>query len=188
LNRFTKFNRAINETEGTIVNILTALSPWLAPIIPAYMVFDHLVKHLEFAIILSLTAAAVIEIQGFGTVSTGLDFWFFNKSKAGKAKANKAPFGTVVISFVFYLSLILLSNVVLDISTAFGTDDQQAWAIIAVRFLLTLQTIPAALIVAARTGHRDIINTMANSKTNSYESFRNFPKLAEGLAHSFTYP
>lgn len=161
-NIFDRWNEWVNSTEGSIVNFLTAFAPWLAPLIPAYMTYDHMIHFLNFDSWLAWVLALVVEILGFGTVSTGLDFWFYNRRD--KAKARKAPFTLIIVSFIFYLALILTSNVIIDWAKEFGTPVQQSWSIITVRFLLTLQTIPAALIVATRTGHRDLLKEIRQER------------------------
>jgi len=161
-NFFDNLNDWINNTEGSIVNFLTAFAPWLAPLIPAYMTYYHMIEFLKFDAWLAWVLALVVEILGFGTVSTGLDFWFYNRRN--KAASKKAPFLLIIISFVFYLSLIVTSNVIIDWAKEFGTPTQQSWSIIIVRFLLTLQTLPAALIVATRTGHRDLLREIKQEK------------------------
>ncbi len=152
-----------------------------------------MVEFLVFPKPIALAIAALVEILGFGTVSTFLDFWFYNRKE--NAKVKKAPLGVVVFSFGFYLSLIVVSNVIIDIARAFGTVETILWAIIIVRLLLTLQTIPGALIVAVRTGHRDLLKQIKKEKAekisenqrkvsetsgergeNLSETFRNFPK------------
>ena len=45
-NIFDKLNEWINGIEGSLVNFLTAFSPWLAPLAPAYMTFVHMVEFL----------------------------------------------------------------------------------------------------------------------------------------------
>lgn len=172
MNFFDKLNDWVNDTEGSLVNFLTAFSPWLAPLAPAYMTYKHMIDFLYFDKWLALVMALVVEILGFGTVSTGLDFWFYNR--ANKAKKKQAPLVLVFVSFGFYLALIVVSNVLIDVATSFGTADHQAWAVVTVRALLTLQTIPAALIVAVRTGHRDLLREMKRMKDD-----RNFPKVSE---------
>ena len=121
-----------------------------------------MIEFLNFDAWLAWVLALVVEILGFGTVSTGLDFWFYNRRN--KAQAKKAPFKLIIISFVFYLGLIVTSNVIIDWAKEFGTPVQQSWSIISVRFLLTLQTLPAALIVATRTGHRDLLKEIRQEK------------------------
>ena len=188
-NFFDKLNNWINDTEGSLVNFLTAFSPWLAPLIPATMTYNHVIEFLKFQPWIAFVSAIIVEILGFGTVSTGLDFWFYNRRN--KAQSKQAPLALIVFSFAFYLGLIVTSNVVIDWAKEFGTPVQQSWSIILVRFLLTLQTIPAALIVATRTGHRDLLREIkqerlekqqmkvSESKPKDSESSENFPKVSD---------
>jgi len=44
--------------------------PWLAPLAPAYMTYRHMVEFLVFPKPIALAIAALVEILGFGTVST----------------------------------------------------------------------------------------------------------------------
>ena len=185
MNFFDRLNEWVNDTEGSLVNFLTAFSPWLAPLAPAYMTYKHMVDFLMFDTWLAMVMALVVEILGFGTVSTGLDFWFYNR--ANKAKKKQAPLALVFVSFGFYLSLIIVSNVFIDVATSFdlfATDE--AVAIVTVRALLTLQTIPAALIVAVRTGHRDLLREMKREKsrkddTKLSETFGKLPEQKKDL-------
>lgn len=168
-NLFDKLNSWVNNTEGSLVNFLTAFSPWLAPLAPAYMTYGHMVDFLHFPWPIAGALALVVEILGFGTVSTFLDFWFFNRKN--KAQYKQAPLGLVVISFLFYLGLIIVSNVLIDLAKAYGAEAQISAAIVSVRALLTLQTIPAAIIVAVRTGHRDLLREIQDEKfRNTSES------------------
>lgn len=150
MNRFEILNDWIRNTESSIVNFLSVFAPWLAPLTPAYMTYQHAISTLDFPFYVALPAAIVVEILGFSAVSTFLAFWFHNKKD--KATYKRAPIEVIVIAFVFYLALIIFSNVLLD---AFPN---QKWAEITVRALFTLQTIPAALIVAVRTQHRDLLS------------------------------
>ena len=200
-NVFDTWDEWVNSTEGSLVNFLTAFAPWLAPLAPAYMTFKHMGEFLDFPLFISLPLALLVEILGFGTVSTALDFWFHNRKE--KAGMKKAPLEVVVGVFIFYLLLILVSNVVIDISTAYLTDGWQKGAVILVRALLTLQTIPGALIVAVRTGHRDLLRQIKiekeeetfrkvseskqNSRGESDEVSENFPKDWRKLRPTLTY-
>lgn len=188
-NIFDKWNDKVNRTEGSLVNFLTAFSPWLAPLAPAYMTYMHMVEFLKFPIWVAGALALVVEILGFATVSTFLDFWFFNRRN--KAQSKRAPLSLVVVSFAFYLALIVFSNVLIDVAKAFGTEQHQSFAVVAVRALLTLQTIPAAIIVAVRTGHRDLLREIQQEKLEKdaaklseqvakvSESYENFPKVSD---------
>lgn len=158
-NFFEKLNDWIRNTESSIVNFLSSFAPWLAPIIPAYMTYSHAAGVLEFPIAVAVPAALVVEILGFSAVSTFLAFWFHNRRTVAGTK--RAPIEVVIVAFVFYLTLIVVSNVLLDASK--GTD-WESWAIVGVRALYTLQTIPAALIVAVRTQHRELLSDIAKEK------------------------
>lgn len=176
-NIFDRWNEWVNNTEGSLVNFLTAFSPWLAPLTPAYMTYQHMVSFLAFPRYLSFLLALLVEILGFATVSTWLDFWFFNRRN--KAKGKRAPLTAVIVSFGFYLALILASNVIIDVAKEFGNEGQQAAAVVVVRALLTLQTIPGALIVAVRTGHRELLREIKAEKTKKKrEESESFTKVS----------
>jgi len=146
---------------------------------------------------ISFPLALLVEILGFGTVSTALDFWFHNRKE--KAGVKKAPIEIVVGVFIFYLMLILISNVAIDIAKAYLSEAWQQGAIILVRALLTLQTIPGALIVAVRTGHRELLREIKKEKAEKLsetseklsgkkeETSGNFPKDWRRLRPTLSY-
>jgi hypothetical protein len=197
MNKFDQLNEWIRDTENSIVNFLSAFSPWLAPLIPAYMTFQHALGTLKFPWFFAFAGSAVVEILGFSAVSTYLSFWFYNRRN--KAEGKKAPLTVVIIAFGFYLALIIFSNVLLD------TFPSEKWAEIVVRALFTFQTIPAAMLVSVRTQHRELLSEIAKEKRESSESkkklsetpqkeeiplsetFRNFPKDWRSLEPNLTY-
>lgn len=156
MNNFDKLNDWIRNTESSIVNFISVFAPWLAPLTPSYMTYQHATSILHFPDYIAIPAAILVEILGFSAVSTFLAFWFHNKKS--QANYKRAPIEVIVIAFIFYLSLIIFSNVLLD---AFPNE---RWAEITVRALFTLQTIPAALIVAVRTQHRDLLSEIRREK------------------------
>ena len=149
MNKFEEINEWIRGTETSIVNVVSAIAPWLAPISPAYMTYQHAVGTLHFPMWVAVPVAVVVEILGFSAVSTFMTFWFFNRRN--KSNGKKAPVSFVVFAFFFYLALIVTSNVLLD------TFPGANWAIIVTRALFALQTVPAALIVISRAGHKSLI-------------------------------
>lgn len=197
MNNFDKLNDWIRDTENSIVNFLSAFSPWLAPLIPAYMTYQHAYGRLQFPFFFAFAGSAVVEILGFSAVSTYLSFWFYNRRN--RAEGKKAPLTVVIVAFGFYLTLIIFSNVLLD------TFPSEKWAEIVVRALFTLQTIPAAMLVSVRTQHRELLSEIAKEKRESSESrqkpsetskkdenlvsetFRNFPKDWRSLEPTLTY-
>lgn len=196
-NKFDELNEWIRDTENSLVNFLSAFSPWLAPLIPAYMTYQHAYETLHFPFFFALTGSAVVEILGFSAVSTYLSFWFYNRRN--RAEGKRAPLTIVVIAFGFYLTLIIFSNVLLD------TFPSEKWAEITVRALFTLQTIPAAMLVSVRTQHRELLSEIAKEKRETSErrekpsethqkeevqvseTFRNFPKDWRSLEPTLTY-
>jgi len=156
MNFFDKLNDGIRNTEASIVNFLSAIAPWGAPLSPAYMTFSHMVDpRLNYPYWVAFATAVVVEILGLSTINTALAFWSHNKRN--KAQKNKAPIWVAVLSFVFYLMVILTSNVILD-AFAPGVDWSVDWPVILVRALFALLSVPAVLIMAVRTQHQDLLS------------------------------
>lgn len=155
-NNFDSLNDWIRNTESSIVNFLSVFAPWLAPLTPAYMTYQHATSILNFPFYVAIPAAILVEILGFSAVSTFLAFWFHNRKT--QATYKRAPIEVIVFAFSFYLALIIFSNVLLD------AYPSERWAEITVRALFTLQTIPAALIVAVRTQHRDLLSEIKKER------------------------
>lgn len=157
MNIFDNANDFIRSAESSIVNLISAIAPWAAPLAPAYMAFFHMRDRLEFPFWVAFALSGVIEILGLSTVSTILAFWNYNRKAA---KTNKAPVLVPLVAFLFYLSVVLTLNVLLEL------PNQSVWLEISARALLTLLSIPAALILAVRTMHTDMI---ANLKAERAE-------------------
>lgn len=156
-NKFEELNDWVRNTESSIVNFISVFAPWLAPLTPAYMTYQHAMGTLHFPPFFAITGAVLVEVLGFSSVSTFLSFWFYNRRN--RAESKRAPIEVVIFAFLFYLALIIFSNVLLD------TFPSENWAGITVRALFTLQTIPAALIVAVRTQHKDLLSEIAKEKS-----------------------
>lgn len=147
MNFFEKANQWIENTETSIVNVVSAFSPWLAPLIPAYLSYVHTQTFLNFPEPMAFITALVIEFLGLSTISTSLKFYKHNQRY--KADKNKSPFWLAILAFVFYLSVVLVVNVVLSSGT------YETKALIAVTLLTTL-SIPAAVTIAARSQHEEL--------------------------------
>lgn len=151
---FDALNVAIRGGEQSLVNFLSAVGPWAAPLAPAFMSYNHMIDTLGFPIWIALSVAIVVEILGLSAVSTILAFWTYNKRRVAEYK--KAPVWIVLLAFGFYLAVILVINVALDASRLYGVD--QATAELAARALLTMLSIPAAVILAVRTQHKELLD------------------------------
>lgn len=165
-NIFDKMNSWIDGAEGSIINFLTAIAPWGAPTPPAYMTYIHAMGVLQFPQWVAFIVAAVVEILGLATVSTGIKFWKYNQKNKRSSEYRRAPVEVVVAAFVFYLAVIITSNVVLD-ATGYFAPENTNYAIVAVKAFYTLLTIPAALIISVRQQHREILDESLQTKQSS---------------------
>lgn len=158
-NVFDRWNETIRNVEGSIVNLVSAIAPWGAPLPAAYMSFTHMRDTLLFPFWIAFPISLVIEILGFSTVSTILSFWMHNRKYQDETK--KSPVLLVIAAFAFYLLIVVTMNVLIDASVG---QEWQRYAIIAVRALLTLMSIPAALVLAVRTQHQEMLNDFDEKK------------------------
>jgi len=183
MNTFEKLDQAIRSSEASLVNLLSALAPWAAPLAPAYMTFSHITRKMGFPIEISWAVALVVEVLGLSSISTILAFWSYNRRY--KDKTRKAPVWIAIFSFVIYLAVILMVNVALDAADLMATPDTQAWVNVGARALLTLLSIPAAIILAVRTQHKEMLDAYERDRERSREERRHTPApVYRGVASS----
>jgi len=153
-NIFDVLNEFIREAETSLVNLLSAIGPWLAPLAPAAMSYTHMIASLKFPVWIAMSVAVVVETLGLSAVSTIIAFWSYNRRRVAQYK--KAPVALALSAGIFYLVTVLSINVAMDATRLFELNP--AWAEILSRALLTLLTIPAALILAIRTQHKELLD------------------------------
>lgn len=168
-NFFDALNDWIREVEFSLVNLVSTVAPWLAPLAPAYLSFTHMNEFLNFPLWVSFSIAGVVEMLGLSTISTALMFW--NHNRRYSADRNKVPISVPIISFLFYLGIVLTVNVLLEIN-------QDGVALVVAKALLTLLTIPAAVTLAVRTMHQELKEGL---KAPKKEVSGNLPKVSEIL-------
>lgn len=161
-NFFDKINNFIRDTEGSIVNALTAVAPWLAPLAPAAMSWAHMVNSLAFDKIIAGAIAFVVEVMGMASVSTIISFWSHNRKY--RDDKLKAPVGIAIGTFLFYLAVILSMNVLLDAASVPSWTVDKDTSLIAARAMLTLLTVPAAILLAIRTQHNELLDGLEMAK------------------------
>lgn len=146
--------------ELMLVDVIAALIPWLAPVIPAYMAFSHMTSVLAFPAWVATLGAMVVEFLGLSTVHTTFSFWRYNderearriqhqqhgrgRRKALPRRAAGAPVLVAGITAGFYLAVIITVNVLLDDA---GLVEKIAKA------LLSLLGTVAAVTLAIRAQH-----------------------------------
>lgn len=147
MNIFDRINDWIQSVEFSLVNLVSTVAPWLAPLAPAYLSYYHMRDYLLFPNWVALSIAGVVEMLGLSTISTSLMFW--NHNRRYSADKNKVPISVPVFSFLFYLGIVMTVNVMLEVS-------QTGTAVVLAKALLTLLTVPAAVTLAVRSMHREI--------------------------------
>jgi hypothetical protein len=140
---FEAWRKLIIAAERTLVDNVAASVPWLAPISPAYMAFENVTRVFHWDVWVAWTIALAVEGLGLAVTSTAFHLWDWNDSKGEKDKG--APFVVAIVTVVFYISVVITVNVVLD-SKATNTE----------RFakaMLSLLSIVAAVTLALRSQH-----------------------------------
>ena len=132
-------NRA---TENLLIDIVASYSPWVAPLVPAYMTFQNMMTHLAFPVWASIAGALCVETLGLSPIQTAVSFWQWNDSK-GKSDA-KAPVFLAVLTGGFYLLTVLTVNAMLD-------DSPVVYRL--AKALLSSLSVCAGIILALRAGH-----------------------------------
>lgn len=156
-NIFDRANEAIRQTESSLVNLLSALAPWGAPLAPAYMAYGGMTSRLDFAPPVALVLAFVVEILGLATVSTTIQFWQHNRRQ--RAEYRRMPVLVPAGMFGIYLIIIITTNVLLELPL----PDSYHVPVIA-RALLSLLSIPAAVTLAIRTQFAELRREIENAK------------------------
>lgn len=145
---FEQLTLAIKAGEGSFVEFVVAFGPYVAPLIPAGLTYDHVVNTLGMSAFFGWSAAIAVEVLGLASGHTIASFWMHNKQNT--AKRDKLPIWPITFTYVFYLSILISINVILD----WGIKPAQ---IIIAEIALCLLTTPAIVIVAIRAQHREIL-------------------------------
>ena len=133
-----KLNKA---TESLLVDIIASYSPWLAPVIPAYMTWHSMQSILGFPVWTAWIGAAVIETLGLSSIQTTVAFWNYNQVRSSSAPY--APVWLAVIASAFYLVVVISANVLIEIYP--GSS-------ILVKALLSSLSVCGGVIIAMRAG------------------------------------
>ena len=156
MNVFDRANDFVRNSESSLVNLLSAIAPWGAPLAPAYMSFSGMQAHLSYPWGVALVIAGVIEILGLATVHTTVLFWRHNRRYTKEYR--QMPTLLAGGMFLLYLVIVLTVNVVLEWPT------QWIYTPILARGLLSLLAVPAAVTMAVRTQHTELLNEMREAK------------------------
>lgn len=98
--------------EATLIDNLAATIPWLAPVVPAFMIYHSLTAVIHFPAWVGAVSAVVVEFLGLATVSTVFQFWSYNDAR--RKTDPVAPMRVAAGAAGFYLAVVILVNVILD--------------------------------------------------------------------------
>lgn len=158
--------------EMTLVDNLAATVPWLAPIVPAYMVFSGMQATMDFPVWAAIVSAVAVELLGMSTVTTAFQMWDYNDSK--RKTDPRAPLGIAVAATVFYLVIVITVNAILDQSAAVER--------IAKALLSTLGVV-GAVILAIRSQHTRRLSEVAAEKAErKAQRSGNLPEVSEKVS------
>jgi hypothetical protein len=176
IDRLRKLGTIIRELEGLLVEMIAATSPWLAPIIPAFMVWQAMTRELGFPRWVALAAACVVECVGLAAVATAFTLWNWNDKR--RIKDEKAPVEIAIGTACFYMAVVLTVNVLLD---------QATWIHRLAKGLLSSLSVVAAVILAIRAQHARRVILVEKEKEElkiKWKENRNLPKVTERIGNN----
>jgi hypothetical protein len=132
----------VQELETTLVDTLASAAPWLGPIAPAYLAYQAMINVLGLPVWIAWVIALVIELLGISTINTAVQFWNYNQTR--RSNDPSAPFWLAVAMAAFYLTVVLVVNVLLD---------QAAMLDKVAKFLLSSLSPVAAVTLSLRAQH-----------------------------------
>lgn len=147
---FEWLSNVINGAESSFLNFLGALVPYAVPVIPAYLTFYHTRDMMDFPAWVATTAAFVVEVLGMTSVSTAIRFYRHNQKY--KAVENKAPFKLAMGVYVFYILVVLVVNILLEIVDG----SRNGYVIIAIGLFSSL-SFPSGVLVSIRAQYREFL-------------------------------
>lgn len=162
---FQFLSNTINGGEKAIIDLISALVPYLVPIIPAWLMYYHAEHDMGFSHNIALTAGIVVEGLGLASVATAVRFFLYNRRFKKDAKTqspNKAPFSAAMGVYAFYVVVVMLVNVIME-ATSTSVNSRSGWTILAIA-LFSLLSFPSGLLVALRVGFAEMLEERAESK------------------------
>lgn len=154
---FRTISNTINGAERSMLDFISVLIPWAVPIIPAYLTYYHTLDQMQFPQWVAWTAAFVVEALGLVSVATAIRFWYHNQRY--KDSKNHAPFRLAVGVYVFYIVIVLVVNVILEVVA----ETRTGWIITAIA-LFSLLSFPSGVLISIRTQFGEMLEHRENKK------------------------
>lgn len=139
----------INQGEETVINAVSTIVPWLVPVVPAYLTYSHALNKTELNFPQWVAICVGLVVESLGLTSMYRIFQFQEYNRKYKDDGKKAPVIYPIGTYVFYLVVILLVNVVLDYQNGVKVAN-----IVAIG-LLSLLSIPAGILISVQAQHTE---------------------------------
>lgn len=159
--------------EGTLVDNIAATSPWLAPLIPAYIGYHSMRFNLLWDPWICMVGAIIIETLGLSTVHSVFMLWDYNDTK--RKTDQQAPLKFSIIVATFYMVVVLVVNVLLDpkfaVLAGLETDTTEGLPLIHVlsKALLSSLSVISATSLAIRSSHARRVEEVEDAKAEERE-------------------
>jgi len=175
---FEWLSASINGGERAIIDLVSAVIPYLVPVIPAWLMYYHADNDMGFDQWIAITAGVVVELLGLASVATAVRFFLYNrrfKKDAKNPNPNQAPFKAAMAVYGFYVVIVMLVNVIMEATSETGSS-RSGWTILAIA-LFSLLSFPSGLLVALRTGFAEMLEEKESARSNNQNN--NTPKPAK---------
>lgn len=140
MNKFFKaITDQIRNTEHALITFISAVIPWLVPLIPAYLTGYHVVNQLGLPEWAGWIIGSIVEGLGLASMSRTIAFWENNRKYT--KDTNKMPLLVPLGTYLWYLVIVIVVNVLLEVEA--GASPIRIWT---VGLLATLSVPTAALI------------------------------------------
>lgn len=150
---FRLLSDLIGDAEKSFQDLLMAIVPYAVPIIPAYLTIDHVERYMDFPTWVAWTAGFVVETFGLVAVTTAIKFYYHNAKYA--SAQNKAPFVPALLTYVFYVAIVITVNVILEV-----VSGSRSGAVILTIALFSLLSIPSGVLIAIRTQYSQVLEAI----------------------------
>lgn len=180
---FRFLTRQIRNTEHTVMTFIAAVIPWLVPLIPAYLTGYHVITELRLPEWTGWVIGAVVEGLGLASMSKIVAFWENNRRY--KKDTNKMPITVPAFTYIWYLAVVIVVNVLLEKES--GASALRIWTIA----ILASLSVPTAALIAVTSiwteriltkeaekaaGNSETYSESSESTVKSKEVSESFPK------------
>lgn len=145
MNIFSRLTNSLLQVQTDVVRLICALLPWLVPLVPAYITFSHALNEMGYALWISIVMGVVVE--GLGLASLVIFFQFWSHNRKYTSTENRMPLWIPIFTYVFYLTVVLSINVILDYVA--GEQITKIWVVA----LFSTLSIPAGMLLSVQVVH-----------------------------------